>query len=138
MKMFSFSTLAGICTAVGLFIYAIISSTENYLMFVSLSSFALVAGSTFAASLISYSSGDIWTAMKALAATFFHAETSQKHLRTQVERFIEWGQIYRSDGITALENSLSEQEKKDDFILHAFDLLGSGHKNHDVSHHTHR
>ena len=49
MNRFSFSTLVGISAAVSLFIYAIVSSTENYLMFISVSSFALVSGSTFAA-----------------------------------------------------------------------------------------
>ena len=132
MKIFSFSTLIGISAAIGLFIYAIVSSTENYLMFISVSSFALVAGSTFAASLISFTTHDVFTAMKALCGTFFHTQTSQKHLRVHVSRFIEWGKIYRSDGASALEKTLTDVEKKDPFIIHAFDLIGSGHKNHDI------
>lgn len=132
MNRFSFSTLVGISAAISLFIYAIISSTENYLMFISLSSFALVAGSTFAASLISYTTRDVLTAMKALAGTFFHAPTSPKYLRSHVERFVEWSQIYRSEGISALEVSLTDKEKKDPFITHGMELLSSGHKNHDI------
>lgn len=132
MFIFSFSTLIGVCAAIALFVFAIISSTDNYLMFVSISSFALVAGSTFAASMISYTTHDVLVAIKALFGTFFHTPTSQKHYRAHVERFIEWGQMYRTGGISALESSLTEQERKDHFIAHGMELLSSGYKNHDI------
>lgn len=132
MKRFSFSTLVGVVVAISLFIYAIVSSTNNYLMFISLSSFALVAGSTFAASLISYTTMDVLTAVKALFDTLFHAPTSSKHLRGHVERFIEWGNIYRQEGIAGLEASLTEKERKDPFLAHGMELLSSGYKNHDI------
>jgi chemotaxis protein MotA len=132
MNRFSFSTLIGITAAISLFIYAIVSSTHNYLMFVSLSSFALVAGSTFAASLISYTTMDVLTAVKALFETLFHAPTSSKYLRGHVERFVEWGHIYRQQGIAGLESSLTDKERKDPFISHGMELLSSGYKNHDV------
>jgi chemotaxis protein MotA len=132
MNRFSFSTLVGITAAISLFIYAIVSSTNNYLMFISLSSFALVAGSTFAASLISYTTMDVLTAVKALFETLFHAPTSSKYLRGHVERFVEWGQVYRQQGIAGLESSLTEKERKDPFIAHGMELLSSGYKNHDV------
>lgn len=132
MNRFSFSTLIGITVAIGLFVFAIVSSTNNYLMFVSLSSFALVAGSTFAASLISYTTMDVLTAVKSIFETLFHAPTSSKFLRGHVERFVEWGQIYRQQGIAGLEASLTEKERKDPFIVHGMELLSSGYKNHEV------
>jgi chemotaxis protein MotA len=132
MNRFSFSTLVGISVAIGLFIYAIVSSTSNYLMFISVSSFALVAGSTFGASLISYTTVDVLKAVKAMFGTFFHAPTSSKHLRVHVQRFIEWGQIYRQQGIAGLEASLTEKERKDIFLAHGMELLSSGYKNHDI------
>lgn len=132
MFLFSFSTLIGMCVAVGLFVFAVVSSTDNYLMFLSLSSFALVAGSTFAASMISYSTRDVLIAVKGLLATFFHTPTSQKHLGAHVQRFVEWGNIYRTEGIAALEASLTPEEQKDHLIAHGIELLGSGYKNHDV------
>ena len=132
MFIFSFSTLIGICVAVSLFVFAIVSSTDNYLMFVSLSSFGLVAGSTFAASMISYTTHDVWVAMKGLFGTFFHTPTSQKHLRNHVARFVEWGQIYRTQGVAGLEASLTAQEQKDHILSHGFELIGSGYKSNDV------
>ena len=132
MNRFSFSTLFGITVAISLFMFAIVSSTDNYLMFVSLSSFALVAGSTFAASLISYTTADVLRAVKAIFETLFHAPTDTKHLRKHVERFIEWAHIYRQQGIAGLEGSLTDKERKDPFLAHGMELLSSGYKNHDI------
>ena len=132
MNRFSFSTLIGIAIAISLFVFAIISSTDNYLMFVSISSLALVAGSTFAASLISYTIKDVLVAVKGIFGTFFHAPTDSKHLRSHAQRFIEWGKIYRQQGISGLESSLTASERKDPFIVHGMELLSSGYKNHDI------
>lgn len=132
MNRFSFSTLVGISAGLALLSFAIVSSTDNYLMFVSLSSFALVVGSTFAATLISYRTIDVLTAIKALLATFSHAPTSSKHLRSHVERFVEWSKIYRSQGIAGLDASLTAQEQKDPFLAHGMELLSSGYKNHEI------
>ncbi|MEL7399417.1 MAG: MotA/TolQ/ExbB proton channel family protein [Pseudomonadota bacterium] len=130
--MFSFSTLIGFIAGISLFLFAIVSSTDHHQIFMSLSSFALVLGSTIAASLISYSTKDVLIAVRCMGATFIHAPTSQKHLKTLVARFVEWSSLYRSGGITALENSLSDNERKDDFIRNAIELMGSGYKNHDI------
>ena len=130
--MFSFSKLIGFIAGISLFVFAVASSTENYQIFISLSSFALVLGSTVAASLISYSTKDVLIAVRCLVATFFHAPTSQPHLTKLAARFVEWSTVYRSGGITALEGSLTEKELKDDFIRNGIELMGSGYKNNDI------
>lgn len=130
--MFSFSTLIGVTTAIGLFIFAIVSSTDNYLMFVSLSSLLLVLGSTIAASLISYSMQDMWIAFKGVIATFLTPPATQSHLRKLVGRFSELTQIYRTAGISAVESSLTAQELKDPFMARGIELIGMGYKNHDI------
>jgi chemotaxis protein MotA len=132
MNRFSFSTLIGISCGIGLLAFAIYSSTENYLMFVSLSSFALVVGSTFAATLISYRAIDVLIAMRALLLTFAHAPTSSKYLRLNVERFVHWSKVYRLQGIAGLETELSDKERKDEFLIHGMDLLSSGYKNNEI------
>lgn len=130
--MFSFSTLIGFISGISLFIFAVLSSTDNHTIFVSLSSFALVLGSTLAASLISYTTKDVLIGVRSMAETFFHSPTSQRHLKAHVTRFVEWTTLYRSGGISALENSLTDKEKKDDFCRNAIELLGTGYKNHDI------
>ncbi|WP_260997284.1 motility protein A [Thalassolituus hydrocarboniclasticus] len=130
--MFSFSTLIGFCAGISLFAFAIVSSTDHHQIFMSLSSLALVLGSTLAASLISYSSGDVLIAMRSMVQTFFHTPTSQKHLRTLVSRFVDWSNLYRQGGISALEQSLNKEESKDEYLCHAMELIGSGYKNHEI------
>jgi len=129
---FSFSTLAGFCAGIGLFVFAVVSATDNHLMFISLSSFGLVFGSTMAASLISYSTLDVLHAVRSMLHTFLHPPTSQTHLKKLVARFVEWSSLYRQGGIVALEESLTSQEKKDEFLRAGIDLIGSGYKNHDI------
>jgi len=130
--MFSFSTLVGFIAGISLFVFAVMSSTDHHQIFVSASSFALVLGSTVAASLISYSTRDVLVALRCMLATFFHAPTSQPHLKQLTARFVEWSTIYRTGGIAALESSLTTTEQKDDFVRNAIELMGSGHKNSDI------
>lgn len=132
MFRFSFSTLVGFFAGIGLFMFAVASATENHAIFISLSSFGLVFGSTMAASLISYSTLDVVCALRSMVQTFLHAPTSQRHMRSLVKRFVEWSTIYRQGGIVALEESLTSAEKKDEFIRAGIDLIGAGYKNHDI------
>jgi len=132
MFRFSFSTLVGFFTGIGLVAFAISSATDNHAMFISLSSFALVFGSTLAASLISYSTADVLRALRSMLHTFLHPPTSQRHLRELVARFAEWSTLYRQGGIAALEQSLTTAEKKDEFIRSGMDLMSVGYANRDI------
>ncbi|QUM80914.1 MotA/TolQ/ExbB proton channel family protein [Moritella sp. 5] len=126
--MISISTFVGILGAVGLFVYAIFKSTDNYLIFVSLFSLLIVLGGTFGATLISYSFRLIWAAFTEMMVNLLDEKNQNKQLKQLVSRIIEWNDIYKKQGITALENSLTEKEKKDDFIINAMELLGTGYK----------
>ena len=50
----SFATILGVVGAFGLFLGSIISSTDNYIIFLSGSSFVIVVGGTLASTFISY------------------------------------------------------------------------------------
>ena len=54
--------------------------------------------------------------------------TTQSHLRDIVKRFVELSSIYQDGGISALEDSLTKQEQKDQFMSLGVDLMGSGYK----------
>ncbi len=132
MFRFSFSTLIGFCAGIGLFAFAIVSSTENHAIFISLSSFALVFGSTLAASLISYNTMDVLRAVRSMMHTFLHPPTSQRHLKTLVRRFTDWTALYRQGGIAALEENMTAEEKKDEFFRAGVELISSGYKGQDI------
>ena len=131
--MISFSTLIGITAGVGLFVAAVVTSTDNYMMFVSLASGMMVLGSTFAASLISFSFLEVMHAVKAMMQTVLSGKTSQGHLRELVQRFMELSNIYRDGGISALEDSLTAKEKKDEFMSLGIELMGSGYKKAEIN-----
>jgi len=130
--MISFSTIIGISAGVGLFVAAVVTSTDNYMMFVSLASAMMVVGSTFAASLISFSFLEVMHALRAMMQTILSGKTSQTHLRDLVKRFMELANIYRDGGISALEDSLTAKEKKDEFMAMGIELMGSGYKQGDI------
>lgn len=130
--MISFSTVVGITAGVGLFVAAVVSSTDNYMMFVSLASGMMVVGSTFAASLISFSFGEVMHAIRAMFQTLLAGNTSQTHLRDLVQRFVELSAVYRDGGISALEDALTKQESKDMFMSMGVELMGSGYKSPDL------
>lgn len=132
MFRFSFSTLIGFCAGIGLFVFAVMSSTSNYQIFVSISSLALVLGSTLAASLISYSTMDVLCAVKSMMQTFLHSPTSQRHLREIAQRFVDWSTIYRQGGVAALESSLTPADLKDEYVRDGIEMIGAGYKNHDI------
>ena len=50
----SIATIVGFLAAMGLFLSAIVTATDNYAIFISLSSFVMVVGGTLAAAFISY------------------------------------------------------------------------------------
>lgn len=130
--MISFSTLIGIFAGIGLFIFAVTSSTDHYIIFISSASLAMVLGSTIAASLISFQAAEVMHAVKAMGLSVITPNTSQKHLQALIKRFIEWNAIFREGGISALEDSLTDKEKKDFFISTSIDLIGSGYKNQEI------
>jgi len=130
--MISVSTLVGITAGVGLFVTAVTTSTDNYMMFVSIASGMMVVGSTFAASLISFSFTEVMHAIKAMFQTVLSGNTTQGHLSGLVKRFMELSDIYRDGGVSALEDSLTSLEKKDAHMALGIELMGSGYKQGDI------
>jgi len=131
--MISISTFVGILGAVTLFAYAILESTDNYLIFVSLYSIIIVLGGSLGATLISYSFRLIWAAFTEMMVNLLDEKNQNKQLKQLVNRVIDWNNIYKKQGITALENSLTAVEKKDLFIMNAIELVGTGYKSNELS-----
>lgn len=130
--MISVSTVVGITAGVSLFVMAIVSSTDNHAMFVSSASAMMVVGSTFAASLISFSFAEVMHAFRAMLQTVLASNTTQSHLRDIVSRFMEYSRIYHDGGISALEDCLTKKEHRDPFLSMGIDLMGSGYKPQEI------
>jgi chemotaxis protein MotA len=126
------STLLGLLGAAALFAFSIMSNTENYTMFLSLSSLALVTGGTVAATIVSYNLRAFIKAMMAFGHTLSPEKHTHSKLNKQVERIIEWNGIYRKQGLSAVLNGLTVKEKKNEFLTYAFGLMDAGYDQHEI------
>ena len=74
----SLGTVAGIVAGVGLFLYAVVSNTTNYLMFVSTSSVLLVLGGSIAATFISFDERSVLSAFGDMSRILFASKVNSK------------------------------------------------------------
>ncbi|HBT42833.1 MAG TPA: flagellar motor protein MotA, partial [Rhodospirillaceae bacterium] len=67
----SFTTLVGLLAAFGLFIGSVMMSTDNFLIFLSLSSLLMVVGGTLSATFISYEPRYVMLSLKLIWRILF-------------------------------------------------------------------
>ena len=130
--MISLSNISGFIFALALIGVAIVMSTDNYMMFVSLSSFTIVMGGSFAASLIAYSYPLVFASLKGVILNLLNEKNDTKAKHASIKRTIEWNSTFHSGGISELENSLTEKEQKDSFIKLGIELIGTGYKGEEL------
>ncbi len=118
MRFLSFSTLAGILLGFGLFAYAVISGTSNYIIFWSASSLFLVLGGTLAATMISYEGRYVWKALAELFRVVVPTQIKPKELYQDVEQVIAWGKIGSREGVPGLEKQFKQIDSSKDPFLH--------------------
>mgnify|MGYP000026220287 FL=1 len=128
MKLISFSTILGIFLGFGLFAFAIIEGTSNYIIFWSLSSLLLVLGGTLAATMISYEGRYVWKALGTLTQVIVPTQVGPKQLYEDVQQIIAWGKVGARDGIPGLETEFAKVDtKKDSFLHHCIQLMLAGY-----------
>jgi chemotaxis protein MotA len=84
----SFATIVGILGGFGLFVSAIFLSTDNFMMFLDLSSFIMVIGGTFAATFVSYEPRYVFMAIKLIGRLVFAPKVARNILTAEVGRII--------------------------------------------------
>lgn len=88
--MAGMTTPLSLVFAFGLFIGSIMLSTDNYLVFLSFSSFVMVFGGTMSASFISYEPRYVILSMKLIGKMMVSAKISRGILKAEVGRVIRW------------------------------------------------
>ncbi len=131
--MISVSTLIGFSSVIGLFIYSVKTSTSNYFIFLNIPSLMLVLGGTLAATFVSYGAKNVFLSIGDIISLFLPSKYSQKALRLDIARFMEWNRMLRSQGITAIEESLTKNERKDNIIVQGIELLSSGYDSKNIN-----
>jgi len=94
------ASLIGVFAGIGLIVLGIYQLTPNFIVFVSFSSFLIVAGGSFAATLLSFSLKDVFGLIRSTIAVF---KKQKIDLPAQVEAIVELAPIARK--------SMQEMEK---------------------------
>jgi chemotaxis protein MotA len=128
----SFATIIGIIGGIGLFVGAIILSTDNFLMFLDLPSFIMVIGGTFAATFVSYEPRYVFLAIKLIGRLVFAPKVARNILTAEVGRIIKWGYTVQKNGIPALEAESKKASRADKFIGFGMDMVISGYTGQEV------
>lgn len=130
----SWSTLFGMAVGFGLFLYAIYSSTDHWVIFVSLSSLAMVIGGTLGATFIAYQGLYVFRTLKALLAILVPAASSPKVLQEDVRLVVAWSEEVKKKGIAILDDKFEagEFDRLGDFGQWSYQLLASGYKGEEL------
>ena len=132
LTQLSFSTLFGFLIGVALFIYAVISSTDNYYVFISLSSFLLVIGGTLAATMSAYQGQYVLNSVFSMIKIIGPFNLDSKTVFNDVGRMIEFSSVAKRQGPLAIEKMLSASEQNDQLLTYGITLLTSGYNGTDI------
>jgi chemotaxis protein MotA len=129
MSNISFGTIFGILGGFGLFITAIVTNTDNYLMFISLGSMLIVVGGTFAATMTSYQGRYVMKALKGLTKIIIPSTISPESLYQDVKQVIQWSKVAAKDGMPGLERKFAASSKSmSEFLKYCTELVVTGYK----------
>jgi len=128
----SISTVIGFFGAMALFLGAIITATDNYIIFVSISSFIMVAGGTFASAFISYEPRYVLLSFKLIGRIMLSSGIGRNVLKAEVGRIIRWAYTVQKSGVPALEQEAKKSTRGDKFLRFGVDMVISGYTGEEV------
>lgn len=132
MKQISGVALLGIILGFGLFILAIVTNTNNYAMFASISSFLMVIGGTLAAAMISFKGAYVVKAFNDLIGVLIPQNINPQTLYADVALLIQWAKVTQKGDMVELEKVIERSNIADNFMKYASTLLVSGYDSNDL------
>lgn len=128
----SLTTLVGLLAAFGLFIGSVLMSTDNFLIFLSLSSLLMVVGGTLSATFISYEPRYVMLSLKLIWRILFSPKVGRNVLKSEVGRIIRWAYTVQKNGPPALEAEAKKAVRGDKFLKFGVDMVISGYTGEEV------
>ena len=128
----SIGTILGFLAGIGLFLGAILISTDNFLVFLSVSSFVMVIGGTLAASFISYEARYVLLSLRMIGKIIASPTVGRNLLKSEVGRIIRWGYTVQKSGTPALEAETGKLKNTDRFLSFGVDMVVSGYSGDEV------
>ncbi len=130
--MAAMTTPLSLALAIGLFVGSIIISTDNYLIFLSFSSFVMVFGGTMSAAFISYEPRYVILSMKLIGKMMVSTKIGRGILKAEVGRVIRWAYTVQKNGIPALEAESKKAIRGDKFLNFGIQMVVSGYTGDEV------
>ena len=128
----SLTTLVGLLAAFGLFIGSVMMSTDNFLIFLSLSSLLMVVGGTLSATFISYEPRYVMLSLRLIWRILFSPKVGRNVLKSEVGRIIRWAYTVQKSGPPALEAEAKKAVRGDKFLKFGVDMVISGYTGDEV------
>ena len=115
-----------------MFVGAIMTSTDNYMSFVSGSSIVMVVGGTLAATFIGYQGRYVILALKDIGGLFIKGKADRKLLTVETGKIIRWGYLVKKSGLLALEKEIKGAKSQDHFLSYGIELVITGYSGEEV------
>lgn len=127
----SINTFIAFVLCLALFVGAIMISTNNYLIFVSVSSLIMVVGGTFSVTFLGQEARYVLLAFRGIISTFTVQRHGRNVLNQEVGRIIRWAYMAQQNGVIALDAE-ARKVTSDPFLSFGLDLVLSGYKGQEV------
>lgn len=128
----SLPTLLGFVFGIALFLFSIVISTDNYLIFFHATGAIMVIGGTVAATFVAFEPRYVLQAMRVSISIFFQHKVGRAILTGEVGRMIRWGYMVQKSGLPALESDYKKLKEQDKFLAFGIDLVISGYTGAEV------
>ncbi|NQV54268.1 MAG: MotA/TolQ/ExbB proton channel family protein, partial [Rhodospirillales bacterium] len=128
----SIGTIVGIIGGIGLFIGAILMSTNNFLAFIDIPSVIMVLGGTTAATFVSYEARYVILSLKSIYKIYTAPAINRNLLKAEVGRVIRWGYTVQKSGLPALESETGKLKNTDKFLAFGVDMVVAGYTGQEV------
>lgn len=128
----SIATVVATITAFALFIGAILISTDNFTIFLSLPSFIMVFGGVMSATFMSYEPRYVLLSLKLIFKIMFSPKMGRDLLKAEVGRVIKWAYVVQKNGPPALESEAAKAVRGDRFLKFGVEMVISGYTGDDV------
>ena len=128
----SLATIIAIVIAFALFGWAVVDSTDNPIIFLSMSSFAMVVGGTLASTFISFEPRYVTLSLKLIGRVVFAPKVGREILKSEVGRVIRWAYTVQKSGIPALEQEAKKAGQVDKFLSFGVEMVITGYTGEEV------
>ncbi|MBI4968662.1 MAG: MotA/TolQ/ExbB proton channel family protein [Rhodospirillales bacterium] len=128
----SLATIFGLLSSIGLFIFSIAMSTNNWMVFVHMEGFLMVIGGTFGSAFIAYEPRYVLQSIKLMRTILLSPKIGRGALTGEVGRVIRWGYMLQKSGLPSLEADAGKIRGQDKFLSFGMDLVISGYTGQEV------